>query len=83
MVQLKYICVCFIIQVDNDDRYCYDDDICTARCNCWDGERVRTEDTESFDLNDVEDQGTCVSITFTYRYHCHNSIIFSHRYSVP
>ena len=42
---------------------------------------MRTEDTESFDLNDVEDQGT--RMCQYNRYHCHNSIIFSHRYSVP
>lgn len=44
--------------MDNDNRFCFNEDICTARCNCWDGEEMRNDDISEFDLNDIEDQGS-------------------------
>lgn len=47
--------------MDNDNRFCFNEDICTARCNCWDGEEMRNDDISEFDLNDIEDQGSTVT----------------------
>ena len=55
--------------MDDTERFCFKENFCTARCNCWDGEAVRRNDTESFDLNDIEDQGIHMQFSvYIYQY---------------
>lgn len=57
MVQTKSVAHCSTQDMDRTERFCSNENFCTAPCNCWDGEAVRPNDTESFDLNNIEDQG--------------------------
>ena len=37
--------------------YCVGEEICTAECKCFDGRKMRPEDTDPFLFNDADQQG--------------------------